>query len=75
MMNDTPHEGPATIAVEKQTSKIPSIIYLLGGVGALMGAMALMHRHQRTALMISQWAAPILIMGLYNKLVKTEGHD
>ena len=24
---------------------------------------------------VGQWAAPLLIMGLYNKLVKTEGHD
>ena len=28
-----------------------------------------------TALLVGQWAAPLLIMGLYNKLVKTEGHD
>ena len=28
-----------------------------------------------TALLVGQWAAPLLIMGLYNKVVKTEGHD
>lgn len=27
------------------------------------------------SLFIGQWPAPILIMGLYNKLVKVEGHD
>ena len=27
------------------------------------------------ALLVGQWAAPLLIMGLYNKIVKTEGHD
>lgn len=27
------------------------------------------------ALLVGQWAAPLLIMGLYNKVVKTEGHD
>jgi hypothetical protein len=26
------------------------------------------------ALFLGQWAAPFLILGLYNKLVKVEGH-
>ena len=27
------------------------------------------------SLFIGQWAAPFLILGLYNKLVKLQGHD
>jgi len=26
-------------------------------------------------LFIGQWAAPVLLMGVYNKLVKQQGHD
>lgn len=76
MTFDKPHEGKSTVAVEKQTSKIPSIVYLAAGMGALFCSMSLMHRKRKhTALMVGQWAAPLLIMGLYNKVVKTEGHD
>jgi len=27
------------------------------------------------ALFIGQWAAPFLLLGIYNKIVKTSGHD
>ena len=27
------------------------------------------------ALFVGQWPAPFLLLGLYNKLVKVEGHD
>jgi len=30
---------------------------------------------KHTALFIGQWAAPFLLLGIYNKLVKLEGHD
>lgn len=69
-------EGKATVAVEKKTSKIPSIIFLNAGLGALLASACMMYRGRKhTALMIGQWAAPLLIMGLYNKVVKTQGHD
>ena len=72
----TPKEGKGTVAVEKQTSKIPSIVYLTLGLGALVASACLMrHNKRREAFLVGQWAAPILIMGLYNKVVKTEGHD
>ena len=61
MTNDKSQEGKVTVAVEKKTSKIPSMVYLRGRKSA--------------ALLVGQWAAPLLIMGLYNKIVKTEGHD
>lgn len=25
--------------------------------------------------LIGQWVSPFLLMGIYNKIVKTEGHD
>lgn len=76
MFTEKIHEGKGTIAVEKQTAKIPSMVYLFAGMGALVTSMCMMHtKHKHTALMVGQWAAPLLIMGLYNKVVKTEGHD
>lgn len=76
MSIDKPQEGKGTVAIEKQTSKIPSVAYLVAGVGALLYSMTLMHgKRKHSALMIGQWAAPLLIMGLYNKVVKTQGHD
>lgn len=69
-------EGKATVAVEKKTSKIPSMFYLLAGLGALTASACMMSRGKKSkALLVGQWAAPMLIMGLYNKIVKTEGHD
>lgn len=76
MSMDQTQEGKGTIAVEKQTAKIPSIFFLAAGMIPLVASMCLMHhKRHHTALMVGQWAAPLLIMGLYNKLVKTEGHD
>lgn len=76
MFTEKFHEGKGTIAVEKQTAKIPSMFYLVAGMGALVTSMCMMRaKHKHTALMVGQWATPLLIMGLYNKIVKTEGHD
>lgn len=76
MLTKHSQEGKTTEAVEKQTSKIPSMVYLNAGLGAMLAAACLMYRGRKhAALLIGQWTAPLLIMGLYNKIVKTEGHD
>lgn len=76
MKHNKSHEGNLTVAVEKQTSKIPSMIYLWAGLSALAASACMMYRGRKSeSLLIGQWAAPLLIMGLYNKIVKTEGHD
>lgn len=76
MGHKTPQEGKGTVEIEKRTSKIPSGFYLAAGLtchGRLRDAQMLGRKH--SALFVGQWAAPILIMGLYNKMVKTQGHD
>lgn len=76
MTNDKSQEGKVTVAVEKKTSKIPSMVYLSAGLGALALSACMMFRGRKSAaLLVGQWAAPLLIMGLYNKIVKTEGYD
>lgn len=76
MANNTPKEGEVTKRIEKETAKIPSTVYLAAGLAA-MGTSILLKcaGHKHTALLVGQWASPFLIMGLYNKIVKTEGHD
>ncbi len=70
------HEGTITVAVENRTSQIPSIAYLIGGMSALALSTGLMLGGcKRASILVGQLASPLLIMGLYNKLVKTQGHD
>jgi len=78
MTNTNPQhkEGPVAKAIEDQTGKIPSDIFLWTSLSA-MGISFLLQAFgkKHTSLFIGQWAAPFLILGLYNKLVKLEGHD
>ena len=69
-------EGPVATAIEEQTAKIPSDVFLwaaLASIGASLTLKIMGKRH--TALFVGQWAAPFLLLGIYNKLVKLEGHD
>jgi hypothetical protein len=69
-------EDQFTKTVETYTSAVPSSGYL----GVAIGAMALSLICQVTGRgkwgnFIAQWVPTLLIIGLYNKLVKLEGHD
>lgn len=76
MALNSPNEGNVTKAIEKQTAKVPSVIYLAAALASMAGSLTLkLMGHKSNALFIGQWAAPFLILGLYNKIVKTEGHD
>ena len=76
MAMNTPDEGKWTEAIEKQTSKVPSGVYLSAAMLVMATSLAFKcFGKKHTALFIGQWAAPLLIMGVYNKIVKTEGHD
>ncbi|WP_026839273.1 hypothetical protein [Gillisia sp. JM1] len=69
-------EGEATKQIEKQTSKIPSGVFLAAAIASMGGSLTLkLMDRSKTALFVGQWAAPFLLLGIYNKLVKLEGHD
>ena len=69
-------EGTVTQMIEEQTAKVPSGTYLTLGVGAMVLSWLLLAGGRRNlANFVGQWVPTILIMGLYNKLVKVEGHD
>lgn len=68
-------EGPVAKAIESQTAKLPSDLFLwtaLGAMGISLTLKIIGKKHE--ALFLGQWAAPFLILGLYNKIVKVEGH-
>ena len=72
----TQSEDQFTKSVEEYTAGIPSSAYL----GVAIGAMGLSLLCQLTGQgkwgnFIAQWVPTLLIIGLYNKLVKLEGHD
>lgn len=69
-------EGPVAKAIESQTSKLPSDLFLWAALGsmAVSASLKIMGKGH-TALFVGQWAPSFLILGLYNKLVKVEGHD
>ena len=69
-------EGKVAKAIENQTAKLPSDVFLWSSF-AVMG-LALTFKllgKDHLGLFLGQWSAPLLIMGLYNKVVKVEGHD
>jgi hypothetical protein len=69
-------EGQATKTIEKQTSKIPSTAFLAASLAAMGVSLILKTcKHNHTALFVGQWAAPFLLLGIYNKIVKVEGHS
>lgn len=76
MAINSPDEGKVTKMIEEQTAKVPSVVYLAAAVTSMVGSLTLkLMGKNSTALFIGQWAAPFLLLGIYNKIVKTEGHD
>ncbi len=67
-------ESSVTRILEQQAAKIPSHVFLSASLMS-MGASALceLRGNERLARFVGMWAAPLLIMGVYNKLVKTFG--
>jgi len=74
--NPEHREGEVAKAIEEQTARWPSDLFLwtaLGAIGASLSLQLMGKKH--ASLFVGQWAAPFLILGLYNKIVKVEGHD
>ena len=76
-------EGAMTKAIEEQTAKLPSDLFLWTAIGAvavsaimqIVGAGKQNKNLEHRSLFFGQWVAPFLLLGIYNKLVKLEGHD
>jgi hypothetical protein len=71
-----PREGRVARTIEQQTAKVPSDYFLWTALGCMAVSLTLQIIGKRkTSLFIGQWPAPFLLMGIYNKLVKQQGHD
>lgn len=69
-------EGEVARTIEEQTAKLPSDSFLWAAVTAMGVALALQVSGKKPeSLFIGQWAAPFLLFGVYNKLVKVAGTD
>ena len=69
-------EGKIARNIEEQTSKLPSDVFLWASIGAMSASLILqLMKQKHVSLFIGQWAAPFLLFGIYNKLVKQQGHD
>ena len=76
-------EGKTTDFIERRTGGLPSGTYLTLAIGSMAASAVLMLSARRTtfgrisgraelANFVGQWAPSLLIIGVYNKLVKIE---
>lgn len=76
LMERSHGEGRLARAIEHQTAKLPSDTFLWAAGASILGSLVLqMMGKKHQAEFVGQWAPTLLILGLYNKLVKLEGHD
>ncbi len=69
-------EDHFTGAIEKQTSQLPSTVFLGLAIGSIaLSAILKVMGKDNWALFVGQWPAPFLILGNYNKMVKQHGSD
>lgn len=78
-------EGPVAEAIENQTAKLPSDLFLWLAGASVMGSAALKvmeyvktprkERKGTLSIFVGMWAPTFLMLGLYNKLVKVAGSD
>jgi hypothetical protein len=69
-------EGNVARAIEHQTAKLPSDIFLWAALASIATALAFqMLDREKNALFVGEWAPTFLLLGIYNKLVKQLGSD
>lgn len=69
-------ESKSATAIERETAKLPSDVFLYAAGGAIVASLTLKTiGRDKDALFVGQWAPTFLLLGLYNKLVKLFGTD
>ena len=69
-------EGRLARSIEQQTAKLPSDTFLWAAIGSIGASLIFtIMGDQKRANFIGQWAPTLLILGLYNKMVKLHGSD
>ena len=73
MQQQNKEEGKITHKIEERTSRLPSGVYLGLAIGSMAASAGLMlSGKKQIANFIAQWAPSLLVIGLYNKVVKLE---
>ncbi len=67
-----PKEGTLTRKVEQVTAKVPSMVYLGMATGSMVlsALIAAFSRKKGLANFVGLWVPTLLLIGIYNKLVK-----
>jgi hypothetical protein len=69
-------EDQLTAAIEKSTSRVPTSAFLALAIGSMAVSACLQAWNKKhESMFVGQWAAPFLLLGIYNKLVKQHGSD
>lgn len=69
-------EGGVAKAIEKHTSKVPSDWFLTAAVASIGLSLAMqLSGNKHKSLFIGEWVPTILLLGVYNKIVKVAGSD
>lgn len=75
-VNPEKNEGPLAEAIEEQTAKIPSDMFLWASLGSMAVSLTFqILGKNKQSLFVGHWAQAFLLFGIYNKLVKQLGHD
>jgi hypothetical protein len=69
-------EDQTTAIMESYSAKLPSAFFLGAAGAAIVGSLIFKTTGKdHHALFLGQWAAPFLLLGIYNKMVKQHGSD
>jgi len=69
-------EDQITAYLERNSSQIPTSLYLGAALTSMITSLSLqLAGKDKQALFVGQWAAPFLLLGIYNKMVKQHGSD
>lgn len=67
-------EGDIARLIEQQAAKVPSHWFLFAAVGSMCASLGLeLSGRRRASRFIGMWPTPLLVLGVYNKMVKTLG--
>ena len=69
-------EGTVARTIEQQTAKLPSDVFLWAAIGSIgTSAVLRLLGKKHASLFVGDWVAPLMLFGVYNKIVKTQGSD
>lgn len=65
-------EGPIGRTIEQYASKVPSDFFLWAAAGSIALSLGLkLAKREHGSLFVGQWAPTFLLLGVFNKLVKS----